>query len=107
VLTIAVFSLAGVPPTAGFFGKFFLLLSGAGHGNYLLVSIAALNMIIAFYYYLRIVRVMFMDHNEAPIQRLAIPVFPRLALYLCLAGIIFIGFLPFIYDQIHSLSTIY
>jgi NADH-quinone oxidoreductase subunit N len=107
VLTIAVFSLAGVPPTAGFFGKFFLLLSGAGHGNYLLVSIAALNMIIALYYYLRIVRVMFMDHNETPIQRLAIPVFPRLALYLCLAGIIFIGFLPFIYDQIHSLSTIY
>jgi len=104
VLTIALFSLAGVPPTAGFFGKFFLLLSGAGKGNYVLVAFAALNMIIAFYYYLRIVKAMFMDHNDTPIQHLAIPAFPKLALYICLAGIISTGFLPFIYDYIHSHS---
>lgn len=105
VLAIALFSLAGVPPTAGFFGKFFLLMSGASKGNYLLISIAALNMIISFYYYLRIVRTIFMDPNEQPMARIQMPVLPRLALYVCMAGILFTGLLGFIYDYIHSLST--
>jgi|RhiMetdeSRZDD1v2_1073273.scaffolds.fasta_scaffold01037_33 NADH-quinone oxidoreductase subunit N len=104
VLTIALFSLAGVPPTAGFFGKFFLLMSGAGQGNYILISIAALNMIISFYYYLRIVKAIFMDANDQPIERLTIPAYSRLALYICVAGIIVTGVLGHVYDYIHSLS---
>src|SRR6185503_20957073 len=63
VLAIALFSLGGIPPTAGFFGKFFLLLAGAGRGNYLFIAMAALNMILSFYYYLRIIRAIFMDAN--------------------------------------------
>jgi NADH-quinone oxidoreductase subunit N len=105
ILTIALFSLAGVPPTAGFFGKFFLLLAGAGKGNYLLVSIAALNMIISFYYYLRIVKAIFMDANEAPIQKLTIPLMPRLALYVCMAGVLAVGLVSYVYNYIQSLST--
>lgn len=104
VLTIALFSLAGVPPTAGFFGKFFLLMSGAGKGNYVLITIAALNMILSFYYYLRIVKAIFMDANEHPIEKLAIPVYPRLALYICVTGIIATGVISYIYDYIHFLS---
>jgi NADH-quinone oxidoreductase subunit N len=104
VLTIALFSLAGVPPTAGFFGKFFLLMAGAGKGNYVLITIAALNMILSFYYYLRIVKAIFMDANEQPIERLQIPVYPRLALYICVAGIVCTGLVSYIYDYIHSLS---
>jgi NADH-quinone oxidoreductase subunit N len=100
ILALALFSLAGVPPTAGFFGKFFLLLAGAGKGNYLLISIAALNMIISFYYYLRIIKVMFMDENEMPVQRVRIPLMPRLALYACVAGIVSVGFLGFVYEYI-------
>ena len=56
VLAISLFSLAGIPPTAGFFGKFFLLMAGAGQGNYLLITIAALNMVISLYYYLKIIK---------------------------------------------------
>jgi len=104
VLAIALFSLAGVPPTAGFFGKFFLLLSGAGKGNYVLVTVAALNMIIAFYYYLRIVKLMFMDPNPQPVPAMSLPLLPRLAMYLCLGGILFAGLLSFVYDYIHSLQ---
>jgi NADH dehydrogenase subunit N (EC 1.6.5.3) len=63
------FSLAGIPPTAGFFGKFFLILAGAAKGNWLLITIAALNMIISLYYYLRVVKAMFMDHNAAPLGK--------------------------------------
>ncbi len=104
VLTIALFSLAGVPPTAGFFGKFFLLIAGAEQGNYVLISIAALNMVISFYYYLRIVKSIFMDPNEQPIEKLTVPWMPKLALFLCLAGIVVIGLWSTIYEYIYSLS---
>ena len=103
VLTIALFSLAGVPPTAGFFGKFFLLMAGAGKGNYLLISIAALNMVISFYYYLRIVKAIFMDANERPIAKIHMPLMPRLALYVCIAGILLVGLISWFYDHIFAL----
>lgn len=105
VLTIALFSLAGVPPAAGFFGKFFLLMSGAAKGNYWLIGFAALNMVISFYYYLRIVKAIFMDANETPVAKIAIPVFPKLAFYICIAGILVIGLLSSVYDYIFSLSS--
>jgi NADH-quinone oxidoreductase subunit N len=104
ILALALFSLAGVPPTAGFFGKFFLLLAGAGKGNYVLIALAALNMVISFYYYLRIIKVMFMDENASPVERIRMPLMPRLALYACVAGIVVIGFMGFIFDYIHKLS---
>ena len=104
VLTISLFSLAGVPPTAGFFGKLFLLVAGAGRGNYTLIVIAALNMVVALYYYLRVVKAIFMDRNEQAIERLTIPLLPRIALFLCVGGIIVIGFAGWIYDYIYSLS---
>lgn len=105
ILTIALFSLAGVPPTAGFFGKFFLLLAGAGKGNFLFITIAALNMIISFYYYLRIVKAIFMDENATPISRISIPLMPRLALYTCIAGVLSVGLISYFYNYIHSLSS--
>jgi NADH-quinone oxidoreductase subunit N len=104
ILTIALFSLAGVPPTAGFFGKFFLLMAGAGKGNWTLIVIAALNMVISFYYYLRIVKAMFMDKNEQPIEKLSMPLMPRLALYACILGVIAVGLVSYVYDHIHALS---
>ena len=104
VLTIALFSLAGVPPTAGFFGKFFLLMAGAGMGNYLLITIAALNMVISFYYYLRIVKAIFMDANETPIEKLSVPLMPRLAMFGCIAGIVATGFVGGVYDYIYQLA---
>ena len=63
LLAIGLFSLAGVPPTAGFFGKMFLVTAGAAKGNYWLVGIAAANMVVSLYYYLRIVRTIFMEEE--------------------------------------------
>ncbi len=105
VITIALFSLAGVPPTAGFFGKFFLLMAGSSKGNYLLIVIAALNMVVSFYYYLRVVKAIFMDSNEQPIAKLSIPTLPKLAMYICVTGIIVTGLLSVVYDYIFSLSA--
>jgi NADH-quinone oxidoreductase subunit N len=104
VLTIALFSLAGVPPTAGFFGKLFLMMAGAAKGNYGLITFAALNMVISFYYYLRVVKSIFMDENESPIQKLTIPTVSKIAMYLCLAGVIVTGLASILYDYIYSLS---
>jgi NADH-quinone oxidoreductase subunit N len=103
VLAIALFSLAGIPPTAGFFGKFFLLLAGAGKGNYLLVGIAALNMVISLYYYLRVIRAIFMEKNETPIEKINPGFSPGLAMVICVAGIIVTGLLSGAYEYIYSL----
>ena len=105
VITIALFSLAGVPPTAGFFGKFFLLTAGAAKGNYWWIGIAALNMVISFYYYLRVVKAIFMDSNEQPIEKINVPNYSKLALIICVAGIIITGLASCVYDYIYSLSS--
>lgn len=91
IMALALFSLAGIPPTAGFFGKFFLLSAGAEKGNFWLIIIAGLNMVISLYYYLRIVRALFMDKNENPIEKIQVMPTVRLGLILCAAGILLTG----------------
>lgn len=103
VLAIALFSLAGIPPTAGFFGKFFLLLAGAGRNNYLLITIAALNMVVSLYYYLRIIKAMFMDANESPIEKVEITWAPKLSMAICVVGIVITGVVSAAYEYIYSL----
>jgi NADH-quinone oxidoreductase subunit N len=104
VMAISLFSLAGIPPTAGFFGKFFLLMAAAGKGNYTFIVIAALNMVISLYYYLRVIKVIFMDSQPQPIAKLKIPLMPNIAFILCLTGILVTGLVGWVYDYIYSLS---
>jgi len=104
VMAISLFSLAGIPPTAGFFGKFFLLMAGAGKGNYVFIGIAALNMVISLYYYLKVIKAIFIDRQEQPIEKLSIPLLPNIAFVICVAGIIITGLAGWVYDYIYSLS---
>ncbi|MEZ5014339.1 MAG: proton-conducting transporter membrane subunit, partial [Chitinophagales bacterium] len=104
VLTISLFSLAGIPPTAGFFGKFFLLLAGANSGNYFLISMAAINMIISLYYYLRIVRAIFMDTEADGMEKVETGLIPGFGMAICLAGIILSGLLGGCYTYISSIA---
>jgi NADH-quinone oxidoreductase subunit N len=103
VLALALFSLAGIPPTAGFFGKLFLLTAGASNGVYWFIIVAALNMIISLYYYLRVIRSVFMEKNEEPIEKIQIESSAKFALIICGAGIILVGLLSWIYDYIQKL----
>ena len=103
VLAISLFSLAGIPPTAGFFGKFFLLLAGAGKGNYLLITIAALNMVVSLYYYLKVIKALFMDESESPVEKISADTFPKIAMIICVAGILITGLASGAYNYIHSL----
>lgn len=103
VLAISLFSLAGVPPMAGFFGKFFLLLAGAGKGNYLLIVIAALNMVVSLFYYLKVIKTMFMDSSENPIEKIHSHWQPKIAMAICIGGILITGLASGAYNYIYSL----
>lgn len=103
ILALALFSLAGIPPTAGFFGKLFLITAGAAKGNYVFILIAALNMIVSLYYYLRVVRSVFIEKNEQPIEKINLLPSVKFALILCAAGILLVGLLSWIYDYIQLL----
>ena len=103
VLALALFSLAGIPPTAGFFGKLFLLTAGASKANYGFITFAALNMIVSLYYYLIVVRAVFMDKNEKPIEKIDIHPATKMGLIICSSAIILVGFLSWLYEHIQSL----
>ena len=104
ILALALFSLAGIPPTAGFFGKLFLITAGATKASFIFITIAALNMIVSLYYYLRVIRAAFMDKNENPISAIKLSPSVKLGLIICGAGIVLVGLLSWVYDYIHSLS---
>jgi NADH-quinone oxidoreductase subunit N len=104
IMTLALFSLAGIPPVAGFFGKFFLFTAAAEKGFYFLVLVAVLNTIISLYYYLLVVKAMFINKNENPIRRITSDSPTRLGLILCVAGIVFTGFASFIFEFIRDHS---
>jgi NADH-quinone oxidoreductase subunit N len=63
-MTIALLSLAGVPPAAGFFGKFFLFEAAVDAGLVWLAIVGVLNAIVALYYYLIVVKIMYVDHGQ-------------------------------------------
>jgi len=104
-MALALFSLAGIPPTAGFFGKLFLLQAGASKGAYWFITIAALNMIVSLYYYLRVIRSMFMEKNDVPIPGIRTEPIVKFALVICALGILMTGLLSWIYDYIETIIT--
>jgi NADH-quinone oxidoreductase subunit N len=104
IMMLSLFSLAGIPPVAGFFGKFFLFTAAAENGYYVLVLIGVLNATLALYYYLLVVKAMFIDKSESPIPRFNSPWSMRLSLIICVIGMIAIGFAGFIFDHFQWLS---
>ncbi len=98
-MTLAMVSLAGIPPLAGFFGKFLLLKSiveqgPANHGYYWLAGVAIVGVVISLYYYFGVVRAIYWSDNPAEVSSIAVPWPTKLSLLVCMAGIIFIGVYP-------------
>lgn len=105
VMGLALFSLAGIPPTAGFSGKLFLLTAGASRLNWLLIIIASLNLVVSLYYYLRIIRAMFIDESNEPMLKLKFSVNEAVAFLICVIGVLTIGFFKDVFNMIFSLSS--
>lgn len=101
-MMIALFSLAGIPPLSGFVGKFFLFSIASQAGFHWLVIVAAVNSTISLYYYLRIVRQMYI---EAPFENaVKLPVSPILASTVVVTAVatIALGVVPGFYETIYA-----
>ncbi|MCK5814719.1 MAG: NADH-quinone oxidoreductase subunit N [Flavobacteriaceae bacterium] len=106
IMMLALFSLAGIPPVAGFFGKFFLFTAAASQGMYLLVFLAVVNVTISLYYYLLVIRAMFLRKSEDAIPYFESKLFMKLGLIIAVVGILFIGLYSPIYDYIFEISKL-
>lgn len=107
LMTLALFSLGGIPPFAGMFSKFFVFLSSVDgqNGNwlpYVIMFIALVNTVVSLYYYLLIVKAMFINKTENPLPTFKSDCNTRLALAICTAGILLLGVASCIYEAIHS-----
>ncbi len=102
-MMLAMFSLAGIPPFAGFFSKFFIFTSAINQGSiaiYVLVLIALINTIVSLYYYLLVVKAMYISPEEPQIATFRSACSERVALWICVAGIIGLGIVSYFYDSI-------
>jgi NADH-quinone oxidoreductase subunit N len=106
IMLLALFSLAGIPPVAGFFGKFFLFTAAASEGYYLLVFLAVVNVTISLYYYLLVVRAMFLRQSDHPVPFFRNKMYMRLGLVITVIGILVIGLYSPLYDYIYELSAV-
>ena len=106
LMTLALFSLAGIPPFAGMFSKFFVFMAAVGGHEadpfwvYLVVFIALINTVVSLYYYLLIVKAMYIKKTLTPLPTFQSDVNTKLALALCTAGIAVFGIVSCIYDWI-------
>ena len=105
VMLMALFSLAGIPPVAGFFGKFFLFTAAASKGHYLLVFIAVVNVTISLYYYLLVVRAMFLRKSDNAIPFYNNSIATKAGLVIAVLGIFVIGLYSPIYEYITEISN--
>jgi NADH-quinone oxidoreductase subunit N len=105
VMMLAVFSLGGIPPFAGFFSKFLIFTAAYAEGNHILVFIALLNTVISLYYYLLIIKTMFIYEGEKQaVVRFRTDSYNRISLYICVVGIFVAGILSCIYEGIGAIS---
>lgn len=104
IMTMALFSLAGIPPFAGFFSKFFIFMAAFGDGFHLLVFIALINTVISLFYYLKVIKAMYITPNENPIAAFRSDNYSRIGLAICTAGVIALGIISAIYDGINLFS---
>ncbi len=109
LMTLALFSLAGIPPFAGMFSKFFVFMAAAEQGSfwaYFVVFVALVNTVVSLYYYLLIVKAMYIKPNDNPLPTFKTDGYTRAALAICTAGIALFGLCSCIYDWLFASSAI-
>jgi NADH-quinone oxidoreductase subunit N len=108
LMTLALFSLAGIPPFAGMFSKFFVFMAAAEQGSfwaYFVVFVALINTVVSLYYYLLIVKAMYIKQTDYPLHAFKTDVNTRVALAICTAGIVLFGICSCIYDYLFTASA--
>lgn len=104
IMTLALFSLGGIPPFAGMFSKFFVFLASVNGQElgwpYVIMFIALINTVPSLYYYLKIVKCMYINKTEAPLPTFKSDVNTKLTLVFCTAGVLLFGLVSCIYEAI-------
>ena len=98
-LTLAMVSLAGIPPLAGFFGKFLLLKAvleqgATNHGYYCLAFTALVGVVISLYYYFGVIRAIYWPMNPTDLSPIEISWPARLVIFICIGGMFYLGLFP-------------
>lgn len=98
-LALAMISLAGVPPLAGFFGKFLVLKALVDQGAafpawYVLAGVAILGVVISFWYYFGVVRAIYWPESAGDLSTMSVPPLIQVALVVCVTGILILGIFP-------------
>jgi NADH-quinone oxidoreductase subunit N len=98
-MTLAMVSLAGVPPLAGFIGKFLLLKAVVARGAaqpiyYCLLAVAIFGVVISLYYYFGIIRAIYWSRDPADLAPSHISWPMKISLYSCIAGMLYLGLFP-------------
>ncbi len=111
LMTLALFSLGGIPPFAGMFSKFFVFLASVNgqDGNwwpYFIMFIALVNTVVSLYYYLLIVKAMYINKTDNPLPTFKSDCNTRLTLAICTAGILLFGIASCIYEAIHAAAAV-
>jgi len=104
VMMLALFSLAGIPPFAGFFSKYFVFMSAIDKSFYVLVFIALVNTVISLYYYLKVVKAMYLEESDDPIPTIKSDIASKISLVICFLGFCLVGFISIIYDKIGAVA---
>ncbi|WP_279112422.1 NADH-quinone oxidoreductase subunit N [Hoylesella timonensis] len=113
LMTLALFSLGGIPPFAGMFSKFFIFMAAVqdadlstsvGAWAYIVLFIALINTVISLYYYLLIVKAMYIKKSENPLPTFKSHTNTKLALAVCTAGVVLFGVCYMVFDWIHAAS---
>ena len=105
LMTLALFSLGGIPPFAGMFSKFFVFMAALEQGStwaYAIVFIALINTVISLYYYLLIVKAMYINKSENPLPAFKSDCNTRVALAICTLGVALFGVCSYVYDWIFA-----
>ena len=108
LMTLALFSLAGIPPFAGMFSKFFVFMAAAAEGSfwvYFVVFIALINTVVSLYYYLLIVKAMYITKTDSPLPTFKSDCWTRTALALCTAGVVAFGIVSCVYGWISAAAV--
>jgi NADH-quinone oxidoreductase subunit N len=102
-LSLSMLSLAGLPLTAGFISKFYVVLAGASSNHWFLVFSLVLTSLLSFYYYFRVIIIMFPGNETGRTIRL--PWIMNVLFVMITAGILFLGLLPSVLTRFLSLFS--